>query len=301
MKDAVDNMSPGSVIVDLAAATGGNCQLTKPGFVWVYDQRVTIIAYDSLPARMSWQASSMYANNMANLLDLLCKEHKFAIDLEDPVVRGMTGKFSAPMRHLFLFFVSSVIQSDALTSCFLLYLSLLLISTVVLDRVITWPPPASVSQTKAMPTQSRNQKEAKKDEDLIIVHTAKEPSVFSKRLFDLATVGDFCVIICFTVFFVIVAFFAPISFVNQLLYFILAGFLGFYLIWAVEPALFSPLMSTSNSLSGVVILGGILMASEPSGSPTNVLACSSIAVSTINVVGGFAISYRMLLMFKKEE
>ena len=94
MKDAVDNMSPGSVIVDLAAATGGNCQLTKPGFVWVYDQRVTIIAYDSLPARMSWQASSMYANNMANLLDLLCKEHKFAIDLEDPVVRGMTGKFS---------------------------------------------------------------------------------------------------------------------------------------------------------------------------------------------------------------
>jgi len=262
MKDAVDNMAPGSVIVDLAASTGGNCQLTKPGSIWTYDQRVTIVAYDSLPSRMSWQASSMYANNMANLLDLLCKEHKFVIDMEDPVVRGMT---------------------------------------VVLDRAITWPPPASVTQTKATPpTQSPSQKEAKK-EDWVIVQTTKAPSVFSKRLFDLLTVGEFCAIIFFAFFFVIVSIFAPISFVNQLLYFILAGFLGFYLIWAVEPALFSPLMSTSNSLSGVVILGGILMASEPSGSPTNVLACSSIAVSTINVVGGFAISYRMLLMFKKEE
>eukprot|EP00985_Skeletonema_marinoi_P003183 scaffold1323_cov106-Skeletonema_marinoi.AAC.2 len=242
MKDAVDNMAPGSVIVDLAASTGGNCQLTKPGSTWTYDQRVTIVAYDNLSSRMSWQASSMYANNMANLLDLLCKEHEFVLDMEDPVVRGMT---------------------------------------VVLDNTITWPPPKSVTQTKATPTQSSNQKKESKKKDLIIVQKAKAPSMFSKRLFDLATVGEFCAIFCFIGFFVIVGFFAPISFVNQLLYFILAGFLGFYLIWAVEPALFSPLMSTSNSLSGVVILGGILMASEPSGSPTNVLACSAIAVSTM--------------------
>eukprot|EP00986_Skeletonema_menzelii_P010002 scaffold4693_cov149-Skeletonema_menzelii.AAC.4 len=262
MKDAVDKMQPGSVIVDLAASTGGNCQLTRPGGIWVYDKRVTIVAYDNLSSRMSWQASSMYATNVANLLDLLCKEHKFVIDMEDPVVRGMT---------------------------------------VVVDNTITWPPPKSVTLTKAVPTQPSTQKKEVKSENLIIVQTTKTPSLFSRRLFDLATVGEFSVIVCCACFFVIVALFAPISFVNQLLYFILAGFLGFYLIWAVEPALFSPLMSTSNSLSGVVILGGILMASEPSGSPTNVLACSAIAVSTINVVGGFAISYRMLLMFKKEE
>ena len=76
--------------------------------------------------------------------------------------------------------------------------------------------------------------------------------------------------------------------------------LGYYIIWDVEPALFSPLMSTSNSLSGVVILGGILMASAEMGTPTNVLACASISVASINVFGGFAVSYRMLLMFKKE-
>ena len=70
-------------------------------------------------------------------------------------------------------------------------------------------------------------------------------------------------------------------------------------IGAVEPALFSPLMSTSNSLSGVVILGGILMASADTGSPTNVLGCAAISISAVNVVGGFTVSYRMLNMFKK--
>ena len=263
MKDAVDNMAPGSVIIDLAASTGGNCQLTKPGQLNVYDQRVTIVGYDSLPSRLALQSSDMFANNMSNLLDLLCKDHKFVIDMDDPVIRGMT---------------------------------------VVLDKTITWPPPASVTKTKAnaTPTKIPSQRKSKKEE-LVIVQTAKPPSLFSKRLFDLATVGELCAITCCVFFFVIVGIFAPSSFVTQLLYFVLAGFLGFYLISSVEPALFSPLMSTSNSLSGVVILGGILMASEPSGSPTNVLACTSIAVAAINVVGGFAVSYRMLLMFKKEE
>ena len=102
-------------------------------------------------------------------------------------------------------------------------------------------------------------------------------------------------------FFIVLGFFAPVSFVTQLLYFILAGFLGYYLIWAVEPALFSPLMSISNSLSGVVILGGILMVSGEKGSASNVLGCIAIGVATINVFGGFAVSYRMLLMFKKEK
>ena len=60
-------------------------------------------------------------------------------------------------------------------------------------------------------------------------------------------------------------------------------------------------MSTSNSLSGVVILGGILMASTEKGTPTNILGCAAIAVAAINVFGGFAVSYRMLLMFKKEK
>jgi len=262
MKDAVDNLAPGSVIVDLAGATGGNCELTKPGETYVYDNRVTIIGTTDLISRMSWQASSMYSNNMANLMDLLCpkpsekdEQKKLFIDMDDPVIRGMT---------------------------------------CVHDKEIMWPPPASVTKTSV---------QNKKDdlEDTPIIQEVKKPSVFSKRVFDLATVGEFVALFLITGFFVILGFFAPVSFVQQLLYFILAGFLGYYLIWAVEPALFSPLMSTSNSLSGVVILGGILMASNETGSPTNVLGCTAIAVAAINVFGGFAVSYRMLLMFKKEK
>jgi len=272
MKDAVDNLAPGSVIVDLAGATGGNCELTRPGETYVYDNRVTIIGTTDLISRMSWQASSMYSNNMANLFDLLCPESKskelatdkelpavttksFFIDMVDPVIRGMT---------------------------------------CVHNSTITWPPPESVTKTSAQG--------GKKDEaETTAKKPPPKPSIFSKRVIDLCSFGEVIGFILIGLFFVVLGFFAPVSFVTQLLYFILAGFLGCYLIWAVEPALFSPLMSISNSLSGVVILGGILMVSGERGSPSNVLGCCAIAVASINVFGGFAVSYRMLLMFKKEK
>ena len=166
--------------------------------------------------------------------------------------------------------------------------------TCVYDKEISWPPPSSVGQTSVVKKDDGNEAEK-------IVKPPPKPSVFSKRVFDLTTVGELVTMAFFFIFMGVVAAYAPVSFVVQLLYFILAGFLGYYLIWAVEPALFSPLMSTSNSLSGVVILGGILMASTPRGSATNVLGCVAIAVAAINVFGGFAVSYRMLLMFKKEK
>lgn len=265
MKDAVDNLQPGSVIVDLAGATGGNCELTRPGETYVYDNRVTIIGTTDLVSRMSWQASSMYGNNMANLLDLLCpkpsdkdEKQKLFLDMNDNIIRSMT------LTH---------------------------------NGEIIWPPPENITKTSAQngPSSGDDAEQAP------LKKGPKEPSIFEKRILDLTTVGELVGIAVMGAFFGIVAAYAPVSFVVQLLYFILAGFLGYYLIWAVETALYSPLMSTSNSLSGVVILGGILMASTPTGSATNVLGCTAIAVAAINVFGGFAVSYRMLLMFKKEE
>jgi len=262
MKDAVDNMAAGSVIVDLAGATGGNCELTRPGETYVYDNRVTIVGTTDLISRMSWQASSMYSNNMANLLDLLCPKpsskdgkKEFFIDMEDPVIRGMT---------------------------------------CVHNNTVTWPPPDSVTKTSAGGTSSQ-------EEPTILPKKEKKPSVFSTRIFDLAPLGEFVALALSGAFFAIVAVYAPVSFVVQLLYFILSGVLGCYLIWAVEPALFTPLMSTSNSLSGVVILGGILMTSAPEGSPASIFGAIAVSVAAINVFGGFAVSYRMLLMFKKEK
>jgi len=267
MKEAVDNLQPGSVIVDLAGATGGNCELTRPGETYVYNDKVTIIGTTDLISRMSWQASSMYSNNMANLMEFLCpapakdalpsSSRKFEINMEDNVVRGMT---------------------------------------VVKDGAICWPPPVDVTSTAASTKPASNGSFL--DNPTSLSTQIPTPSIFSRRLLDLATVGEFMAIILAASFFCVVSLFAHFYFVNMLLYFILAGVLGYYLILNVEPALFSPLMSTSNSLSGVVILGGMFLASLPLGSPSNVLGCVAITTSTINVVGGFAVSYRMLLMFK---
>ena len=267
MKDAVDNMQPGSVIVDLAGATGGNCELTRPGETYVYNGKVTIIGVTDLISRMAWQASSMYSNNMANLMDLLCTKsngdpnikREFDINMKDKVIRGMT---------------------------------------VVKDGSMTWPPPLAVTQTSASAAKKKESKEQWNDHD-ITDETKK--SCFTTRIFDLASVGEICFFIFAIFFFCIVGTYAHYFFVNMLMYFILAGVLGYYLILNVEPALFSPLMSTSNSLSGVVILGGMLMVSSPQGSVSNILGCLATTVAAINVFGGFAVSYRMLLMYKTEK
>jgi len=257
MKDAVDNMSPGSVIVDLAARGGGNCELTRPGESYLYDNRVTIIGETNLISRMSWQASSMYSNNMGNLMELLCQQkssrdkREFNIDMEDKVIRGMT---------------------------------------VVKNGIGHWPPPQDVTNT-AKPA-SRDTFENNPD------HDTSKNSIFSKTVLDLTTFGELSIVFFGVFFLCIVALYASYYFVNMLLYFILAGVLGYYLILNVDPSLFSILMSTSNSLSGVVFLGAISMASVPLLSITNILGCAAIGFAAINVFGGFAVSYRMLSMFK---
>lgn len=253
-QDAVDVMKAGSVIIDLAGATGGNCALTKPGESYVYDKsRVTIIGSDMTNQAMAWQASTMYSNNIVNLFEILYKEKVYKIDMEDVIIRGMT---------------------------------------CVHEGQITFPPPDSLLATSAAPAKK---KPAAIKEDA----PPPEPGLLATRIFDLAPLGEFVAIAFILVFFGVVAAYAPVSFSQQLGYFILAGFLGYYLIWNVEPSLFSPLMSTSNALSGVVILGGLLMVSSDTGSPASVLGCCATGVAAINVFGGFAVSYRMLLMFKK--
>lgn len=85
--ETVGKMRPGSVIVDLAAETGGNCELTVPGETVVRDG-VTIIGQLNLPSTMSVHASQMYAKNVQNLLELLVKKGEFAPDYNDDIVAG---------------------------------------------------------------------------------------------------------------------------------------------------------------------------------------------------------------------
>lgn len=254
-KEAVDAMQPGSIIVDLAGATGGNCELTKPGDTIFYNG-VTIIGSDMTNQAMAWQASTMYSNNMVNLLSILVKDNQLNMNMEDAIIRSMT---------------------------------------CVYDKEILYPPPAGLTRTAAVVHSSKS---CLQDDHL--ASKPKDNSWLSTRLFDLAPVSEFIGMVIFCVFFGIVAAYAPVTFTQQLGYFILASFLGYFLIWNVEPALFSPLMSTSNALSGVVIIGGILMVSANRGSATSVLACLATSIAAVNVFGGFAVSYRMLLMYKRD-
>ncbi|KAA6208155.1 Re/Si-specific NAD(P)(+) transhydrogenase subunit alpha [Avibacterium paragallinarum] len=91
-KEMVDSMKPGSVIVDLAALTGGNCEYTKLGEVFVTPNQVKIIGYTDFPARLPTQSSQLYGTNLVNLLKLLCKEKdgNINIDFDDVVLRGVT-------------------------------------------------------------------------------------------------------------------------------------------------------------------------------------------------------------------
>ena len=91
-KEMVDSMKPGSVIVDLAAATGGNCEYTEAGKVVTTENQVKIIGYTDFPSRLPTQSSQLYGTNLVNLLKLLCKEKdgKIHIDFDDVVLRGVT-------------------------------------------------------------------------------------------------------------------------------------------------------------------------------------------------------------------
>jgi len=82
---AVEGMKPGSVVVDLAGETGGNCELTEPGQT-VVKHDVTIASPLNLPATMPEHASELYAKNVAALLDLLIKDGEVAPDFDDEIV-----------------------------------------------------------------------------------------------------------------------------------------------------------------------------------------------------------------------
>ena len=81
----------------------------------------------------------------------------------------------------------------------------------------------------------------------------------------------------------------------------LACFVGYFVVWGVTPALHSPLMSVSNAISGVVIVGALITAGVPEMSEHKVLGLIAVVLASINIFGGFAVSQRMLLMFKKKK
>ena len=242
-EEMVKAMKPGSVIVDLAAQTGGNCECTVKDEATVA-HGVTVIGYTDLPSRLPTQSSQLYGTNLVNMLKLLTpeKDGNINIDFEDEVIRGLT---------------------------------------VVKEGNITWPPPP----VKVSAAPAAKPAEA----SLVAVKEEPEPKPWLKPV--LMALG--------ALVFGYVANSAPSNFLEHFTVFVLSSIVGYYVIWNVKSALHTPLMSVTNAISGIIVVGGLVQMGSDSGI---VLALSGIAITVamINIVGGFAVTQRMLKMFIRD-
>jgi len=255
--EMVKSMRAGSVIVDMAAEQGGNCELTEPGEA-VVKHGVTIIGYTDLVSRLARQSSTLYATNLFRLTEELCKTKDGIIDvnMEDDAIRGLT---------------------------------------VIKEGSITWPPPAP--KLSAAPPQA-----AKPAAPPPVAkghgHGAGAPMAGSTLaiIFGLGAA-----------LFWLVGAFAPASFLSHFTVFVLACFVGYMVVWNVTPALHTPLMSVTNAISSIIAIGALVQIAPPlsgltEGRPSGLilgLAVLALLLTAINMFGGFAVTRRMLAMFRK--
>ena len=239
--EMVESMKDGSVIVDLAAEQGGNCELTQPEEV-VNHHGVTIIGYTDMPSRLAAQSSQLYATNLRHLLTDLTPEKDgiIVVDMEDEVFRG---------------------------------------ATVCKDGETTWPPPApklSAAPPKAAPAPAPAPVVEKK-------RSVAGP-IIGMVLAGLALLGLGAV--------------APASFMAHFTVFVLACFVGYMVIWNVTAALHTPLMSVTNAISSIIIIGALIQISSDN-EVIKWVAVATVLLTSINIAGGFAVTRRMLEMFRR--
>ncbi|MFV0390076.1 MAG: Re/Si-specific NAD(P)(+) transhydrogenase subunit alpha [Pyrinomonadaceae bacterium] len=239
-REMVESMKEGSVIVDLAAEQGGNCEVTKPNEAYKYGG-VTVIGYTDLPSRMATQSSRLYGMNLCNLLSDMGGGEDYHVDYEDEVVRG----------------------------------------ALLLDKGEILPPPPKPEPSPAP---------VKKEEPVTTPAPKKKESSGAAGV-----IG----IVCAAVLLIAIGVYAPETFLSHFTVFVLACFIGWQVIWNVTPALHTPLMSVTNAISGIIIIGGMLQLSSGLDSPTTILGAVAVLIGTINIAGGFLVTQRMLKMFQK--
>jgi H+-translocating NAD(P) transhydrogenase subunit alpha len=241
-REMVESMKAGSVIVDMAAEQGGNCEVTKPGEIYRYHD-VAVVGLTDLPSRMANQASQLYGTNLCHLLKDMGGSENYTINYDDEVVRG---------------------------------------ALILHEGKLTWPAPkpaAPPQPTTPVPAQAK-----------AVEVAAPKPEKKSNGWIWIVVMGLALLGIGLG---------APESFLSHFIVFVLACFVGWQVIWNVAPALHTPLMSVTNAISGIIILGGMLQISGSLTSPTTILGAIAILVGTINIAGGFWVTQRMLNMFRR--
>jgi NAD(P) transhydrogenase subunit alpha len=252
--DMVRSMKPGSVIVDLAAEQGGNCELTEADKA-VVKHGVTLIGYTDLPSRLARQSSTLYATNLFRLTEELCKTKDgiINVNMEDDAIRGLT---------------------------------------VIKEGSITWPPPPL-----KLPAPPAAKPAAAPPAPKAHGHGGGAP-MSARATAILFLVG--------AALFWFVGAYAPPAFVQHFTVFVLACFVGYMVVWNVTPALHTPLMSVTNAISSIIAVGALVQIAPPVGEVAGRpegwivgLAIVSIGLVGINMFGGFAVTRRMLQMFRK--
>lgn len=257
--EMVQSMKPGSVIVDMAAEQGGNCELTEPGRV-VVKHGVTIVGYTDLVSRLAKQSSSLYATNLFRLTEELCKTPGgekspglVNVNMDDDAIRGLT---------------------------------------VIKDGAITWPaPPLKATAPAPKPATAAPEKKAAHG------HGPGGPMP-AKTLAIVFALGALA--------FWFIGAYAPAAFVGHFTVFVLACFIGYMVVWNVTPALHTPLMSVTNAISSIIAIGALVQIAPPvaegASRPDMLirwLAAAALVLTAINMFGGFAVTRRMLAMFRK--
>jgi H+-translocating NAD(P) transhydrogenase subunit alpha len=258
--EMVQSMKPGSVIVDMAAEQGGNCELTVPGQS-VVRHGVTIVGYTDLASRLSKQSSTLYSTNLLRLTEELCKDTEgkkttdgtINVNMEDEAIRGLT---------------------------------------VVKEGNITWPPPPP--KVVAAPPAPKAAAPAPK------AHGHGAPSAP-------ASAGKIAVLFgVVAALFWLVGAYAPAAFLGHFTVFVLACFIGYMVVWNVAASLHTPLMSVTNAISSIIAIGALIQIAPPLDAPIDRpdtlirwLAVVGIVLTSVNMFGGFAVTRRMLAMFRK--
>jgi len=243
-KEMVESMIPGSVIVDMAAEGGGNCELTQPGETCVH-KKVTIIGLTDLPSRLPTQASQLFSNNTAKLIQHLSQDGKLKLDLEDEITGAIT---------------------------------------VVHDGKVIWDPDKAkaVVEKQVQPVTQEN----------VSKEVPAEPTVKETKN------GTVLKVLAWTMAAVLAGLIGlggSSEFLSHITVFVLACFVGFMVVWNVSPALHTPLMSVTNAISGIIVIGGMINLSAEQ----IILPAIAVLIATINIVGGFMVTHRMLEMFRK--
>ena len=260
--EMVQTMKPGSVIVDMAGEQGGNCELTVPNEA-VVRHGVTIIGYTDLPSRLARQSSTLYATNLLRLTEELVKTKS-----ADPAAGSFVPNF----------------EDDAIRGL-----------TVLRQGEVAWPAPAPKVAPPPPPKPAAAPAEKKASGH---GHGAGAPMAGS-TLAIIFAIG--------AVLFWLVGAYAPASFLSHFTVFVLACFVGYMVIWNVTPSLHTPLMSVTNAISSIIAIGALVQIAPPleaaaEGRPSGWIlgfAVVALVLTAINMFGGFAVTRRMLAMFRK--